>query len=89
MTDTGKRLRDHPNVNDPFRTDGHTLRMEAADEIERLRDNEQNALVFAQSLATELWKQHWKQDTPDWVPQKTLLGVLLQIDNATAGLKKP
>ena len=43
-------------------------------------------LGYAQRLATSLWERHWKTDAPDWKPLPDLLGVLTQIDNATACL---
>jgi hypothetical protein len=77
MTDIVERLRDHPNVNDPFRIDGHTLRMEAADEIERLRaevDGLRAMLRLTGSLKDEIerayaevdeWKDRYEAERDD------------------------
>ena len=63
--------------------------LEAADEIERLRVLQSDALKYAQQLAAVLWEKHWKQDAPAWSPDENLIPVLSQIDNATAGLVRP
>jgi hypothetical protein len=46
----------------------------------------EDALGYAQRLATILWEKHWKADAPEWKPLPDLVGVLTQIDNAVAGL---
>jgi hypothetical protein len=47
---------------------------------------ENEALGYATRLAVALWEKHWKDQAPDWKPLPDLMGVLTQIDNATAGL---
>jgi len=63
--------------------------VEAADEIERLRALDGEALRHAQRLATILWEKHWKSDNPHWKVGDNLLLVIDQIDNAVAKLEKP
>lgn len=48
-----------------------------------------DALGYATRLAQYLWETHWKDTAPDWKPLPDLMGVLTQIDNAVANLKKP
>jgi hypothetical protein len=60
---------------------------EAAAYRARIAANDQ-ALGYAQRLATSLWEKHWKSAAPDWRPLPDLIGVLTQIDNMTAGLTR-
>lgn len=53
------------------------------------RQQGQEALQYAQSLATALWEKHWKEAAPNWRALDDLTGVLTQIDNAVAGLVRP
>src|SRR5688572_18038247 len=46
------------------------------------------SLGYATRLAVELWKEHWSQESPEWKPLPDLLGVLTQIDNMTARLRR-
>lgn len=41
---------------------------------------------YATRLAVQLWEKHYKSDSPNWKPEPDLLGVLMQIDNMTAGM---
>jgi len=45
-----------------------------------------DALGYAQRLATALWEKYGKERAPNWKPLDTVLGVLTQIDNMTAGM---
>jgi len=53
------------------------------DTIEQPADD---ALGYAQHLATALWEKYGKERAPNWKPLDTVLGVLTQIDNMTAGM---
>jgi hypothetical protein len=44
---------------------------------------------YAARLATAIWKQHYKKTAPEWQVLDSLIGVLTQIDNMTAGLISP
>jgi hypothetical protein len=48
----------------------------------------EDALGYATRLATILWELHWKEQSPNWKPLPDLVGVLTQIDNMTAGLRR-
>lgn len=50
--------------------------------------NQEAARAYARRLATALWEKHWKIDAPEWQPLPDLMGLLTQIDNATAGLRR-
>ena len=43
---------------------------------------------FARDLAICLWAMYYKDAAPDWEPLEDLMGVLTQIDNMVAGIKK-
>jgi len=43
---------------------------------------------YAERLAYSIWKQHFKEQSPDWKPLPDLLGVLTQIDNMVAGMTR-
>ena len=45
-----------------------------------------DALGYAQRLATALWEKYGKERAPNWKPLDTVLWVLTQIDNMTAGM---
>ena len=47
------------------------------------------AYAEAKSLATALWRKHYKDESPKWEPYDTTEGILTQIDNMVCGLKKP
>ena len=54
------------------------------------RDWDSDAYGYAKRLAEAIYQKHYKQDSPEWKPLDTTLGVLTQIDNMTSGLvKKP
>lgn len=53
-----------------------------ADEIERLRDHAGLALRQATRLLESFVSQHFPPN-PDWKPQSDLMGVILQLDNAS------
>jgi hypothetical protein len=58
---------------------------EAADEIERLLEEQQKATLYAESLAVAL-SRHFPH-VPQWRPfTGDLIGLLTQIDNMTTGL---
>ena len=58
------------------------LLLDAANEIEQ-------AEGYAERLAVSLWEQHYLAEAPDWKPLTgDLLGILTQIDNLTANLKR-
>lgn len=48
---------------------------------EKSCDTWQAALREARSLAVSLWEQHFKHTNPDWEPQETVVGLILQISN--------
>lgn len=48
----------------------------------------EDALGYAQRLATILWEKHYKTDAPEWKPLPDVVGVLTQIDNMTSGLQR-
>jgi len=61
------------------------VREEAADEIERLLEEQQKATLYAESLAVAL-SRHFPH-VPQWRPfTGDLIGLLTQIDNMTTGL---
>jgi hypothetical protein len=71
------QAREHPrydNPRDPFAAP------------DRCSAEKEEALGYAQRLATALWEKHWKADAPEWKPLPELIGVLTQIDNMTVGL---
>ncbi len=45
------------------------------------RDTWDAALREARSLAVSLYEQHFKHSNPDWEPQETVVGLILQISN--------
>lgn len=54
------------------------------------QDWDGNAYGYAKRLADALYQKHYTQDSPEWKPLDTTLGVLTQIDNMASGLvKKP
>jgi len=54
------------------------------------RDWDADAYGYAKRLADALYQKHYTQDSPEWKPLDTTLGVLTQIDNMASGLvKKP
>jgi hypothetical protein len=55
-----------------------------------MHDKPQSAeLRYATRLAWSLWEKHWKTVAPDWKPLPDLMGVLTQIDNMVANLRRP
>jgi hypothetical protein len=46
------------------------------------------AIAYARRLAVALHEKHWKEEAPNWKPADDLVGLLMQIDNATAGLAR-
>jgi hypothetical protein len=52
-------------------------------EIEREQDN---AYIYASSLATAIWQKHYIKESPKFELLDTTEGVLTQIDNMTCGL---
>ncbi len=54
------------------------------------RDWDADAYGYAKRLAEAIYQTHYKQDSTEWKPLDTTLGVLTQIDNMISGLvKKP
>jgi len=51
-------------------------------------EQENEAYSYAKRLAEFIWKEHYKEESPDWTPLPDVLGVLTQIDNMTCGLEK-
>jgi len=51
-------------------------------------EQENEAYSYAKRLAEFIWKEHYKEESPDWTPLSDVLGVLTQIDNMTCGLEK-
>ena len=43
---------------------------------------------FARDLAIAMWAIYYRDIAPDWQPLGDLMGVLTQIDNMVAGIKK-
>ena len=51
--------------------------------------DEQDAILReATNLAIALHRKHYATDAPHWEPAPDVLGLLLQIDNMTAGLSR-
>ena len=46
------------------------------------------AKVEAESLATSIWEQYYKEDSPDWGLCDSVAGVITQIDNMVSGMEK-
>jgi hypothetical protein len=44
---------------------------------------------YAERLAYSIWKQHYKEDSPNWNPLPDMIGVLTQIDNMVTGMHRP
>ena len=64
-----------------------------ADAIKALREalaqlEQESAYGYALRLATAIWEKHYKDESPHWEVNDSLLGVLTQIDNMTTGLAK-
>lgn len=47
-----------------------------------------SALEYAKRIATGMWERDWKQDSPHWQPLNDTLGILTQIDNMIAGMRR-
>lgn len=43
---------------------------------------------YSKKIAKALWEKFYKEDAPDWEISNNLIGVLCQIDNMIAGLKR-
>jgi len=41
---------------------------------------------YAKELASAIWREKYKDESPDWEPLPDLMGVLSQIDNMIAGM---
>jgi hypothetical protein len=50
------------------------------------REGQKEAYDEAVYFATALWKQHYKEESPNWSPCDTTAGVITQIDNMSTGL---
>ena len=48
----------------------------------------EQALGYAQRLATSLWEKHWRDSAPQWKVLDDTLGVLTQIDNMVCELSR-
>ena len=64
------------------------LRHDAAARTILAETREREAMQYASTLATSLWKSHYKADSPHWALCGSLSGVLTQIDNMASGLIK-
>lgn len=47
-----------------------------------------SALGYAKSLARNVWQKHYREDSPQWKSDNTLVGVLSQLDNMFAGMTR-
>lgn len=56
--------------------------------IEVTMSESEIALEYAKRIATAMWQKHWKEDSPDFKTFDDLMGVLSQIDNMAAGMKR-
>lgn len=72
-----------------------TLKAQVDHPVKELIDEEITELFraddsygYASRLAISIWEKHYKESSPHWKPLDTLMGVLTQIDNMTAGLLK-
>ena len=48
----------------------------------------ERAKNYAKMLAETLYKQYYKDDSPNWEPLDTTTGLLTQIDNMVSGMEK-
>lgn len=67
---------------------GDKLVVEALKELKWLQEGRELELRYATSLARYLWEKHWKATAPNWKPLPDTIGVLTQLDNMVANLKK-
>lgn len=58
----------------------------AADLIEQLQRELDEAYREAKRLAEIVWRDHYKEKAPNWQPLDTTAGIISQIDNMIAGL---
>ncbi len=68
---------------------GDKLVVEALEELKWLQEGRELELRYATRLAQYLWETYWKAAAPDWKPLPDTIGVLTQLDNMVANLKKP
>jgi hypothetical protein len=61
---------------------------EAADLIETLTREIDEAHKYAERLATLLCEKHFKEVAPHWKPLPDTVGIITQIDNMTCGIEE-
>ena len=57
-------------------------------EIEQLREALGRAHREALSLAQSIWRSEYRRKSPDWEPCDTVAGIITQIDNMYAGVRR-
>ena len=75
-----------PYLDDPLALNYAKLAQHCAMLEAKLAAPEQSELGYATRLAEAIYKQHYKDDAPEWKPLPDLMGVLTQIDNMFADL---
>ncbi len=61
---------------------------EQAAQIEQLREALGRAHREALSLAQSIWRSEYRRKSPDWEPCDTVAGIITQIDNMYAGVRR-
>lgn len=64
-----------------------TIASQAA-QIEQLREALGRAHREALSLAQSIWRSEYRRKSPDWEPCDTVAGIITQIDNMYAGVRR-
>ena len=67
-------------------TDGDISRLKKR--VEDLEESERKARLEAETLARAMWRRWYKEDSPNFELCDSTAGIITQIDNMVAGMKR-